>query len=51
MHILAVAITQVAKFGGKNLHGNITGSGSFLEEKKRNEDRCSEKREEKTVHI
>ncbi len=34
MHILAVAITQVAKFGGKNLHGNITGSGSFLERKK-----------------
>ncbi len=34
VHILAVAITQVAKFGGKNLHGNITGSGSFLERKK-----------------
>ncbi len=34
MHILAVVITQMAKFGGKNLHGNITGSGSFLEGKK-----------------
>lgn len=34
VHILAVAITQMAKFGGKNLHGNITGSGSFLEKKK-----------------
>lgn len=29
MHALAVAITQVAKFAGKDLHGNITGSGSF----------------------
>lgn len=38
MHIPAVAITQVAKFGGKNLHGNIAGSGSLFRRKKRNED-------------
>lgn len=35
MYILAVAVTQVTKSASKDLHGNITGSGSVLQDRKR----------------